>query len=84
MTWPIVFSSLIGCSFILEEAVKPESAKDSLRYRARPCAALRGQDRHYDFLRTKKPDNAICKANWRNDPWFPDVLEEERKLDLQL
>jgi hypothetical protein len=30
MTWPIVFSSLIGCSFILEEAVKPESAIDSV------------------------------------------------------
>ncbi|MGC1593001.1 MAG: hypothetical protein WA770_23180, partial [Pseudolabrys sp.] len=25
-------SSLIGCSFILEEAVNPESAKDSVRY----------------------------------------------------
>jgi hypothetical protein len=33
MTWPIGFSSLIGCSFILEEAVIPESAKDSGRYR---------------------------------------------------
>jgi hypothetical protein len=35
MTWPIGFSSLIGCSFlILEEAVNPESAKDSVRYPA--------------------------------------------------
>jgi hypothetical protein len=34
MTWLIAFSSLIGCSFIVEEAVKPESAKDSLRYLA--------------------------------------------------
>src|SRR5271154_1719574 len=33
MTWPIGFSSLIGCSSILEEAVNPESAKDSVRYR---------------------------------------------------
>jgi hypothetical protein len=33
MTWPIGFSSLIGCSFlILEEAVNPKSAKDSVRY----------------------------------------------------
>jgi hypothetical protein len=32
MTWPIVFSSLIGCSFILEEAANPECAKDSVRY----------------------------------------------------
>ena len=36
MTWPIGFSSLIGCSFlILEEAVNPESAKDSVRYPSR-------------------------------------------------
>jgi hypothetical protein len=35
MTWPIGFSSLIGCSFLLlEEAVNPESAKDSVRYPA--------------------------------------------------
>jgi hypothetical protein len=34
MTWPIAFSSLIGCSFILEEAANPESAKDSVRYLA--------------------------------------------------
>ena len=32
MTWPIGFSPLIGCSFILEEAANPESAKDSVRY----------------------------------------------------
>jgi hypothetical protein len=43
MTWPIVFSSLIGCSFILEEAVKPESAKDSLRYPFHPSV---GRDGH--------------------------------------
>jgi hypothetical protein len=32
ITCPIGFSSLIGCSFILEEAINPESAKDSVRY----------------------------------------------------
>ena len=33
----------------------------------------------------KKPDNAVVvKANWRDNPWFPAVLEEERRLDLQL
>jgi hypothetical protein len=27
----------------------------------------------------KKPDNAIVvKANWRDNPWFPAVLEEEQ------
>jgi phage terminase large subunit len=35
------------------------------------------------FLRVEKPDNAIVvKANWRDNPWFPTVLEEERALDL--
>jgi phage terminase large subunit len=35
------------------------------------------------FLRGAKPDNAIVvKANWRDNPWFPSVLEEERHLDL--
>jgi phage terminase large subunit len=37
-----------------------------------------------EFLRTSKPDDAIVvKANWRDNPWFPGVLELERKLDLQ-
>jgi Family of unknown function (DUF5681) len=26
----------------------------------------------------------VVKANWRDNPWFPAVLEEERQLDLQL
>jgi phage terminase large subunit len=25
----------------------------------------------------------VVQANWRDNPWFPDVLKEERKLDLQ-
>ena len=38
-----------------------------------------------DFLRFKKPDNAIVvEANWRDNPWFPQVLEDERQLDLSL
>lgn len=37
------------------------------------------------FLRVKKPDGAIVvKANWRDNPWFPQVLEDERKHDLEL
>jgi phage terminase large subunit len=33
------------------------------------------------FLRVERPDNAIVvKANWRDNPWFPTVLEEERTL----
>jgi phage terminase large subunit len=38
-----------------------------------------------EFLRTQKPDNAIVvRANWRDNPWFPSVLEEERQTDLSL
>jgi phage terminase large subunit len=38
-----------------------------------------------DFLRAKKPSNSIVvRANWRDNPWFPSVLEDERKLDLKL
>ena len=38
-----------------------------------------------DFFRTKKPDGAvIVNANWRDNPWFPAVLEDERRTDLLL
>jgi phage terminase large subunit len=38
-----------------------------------------------DFLRARKPDGAILvNASWRDNPWFPSVLEEERRLDLAL
>src|SRR6201990_2761246 len=38
-----------------------------------------------DFLRTRRPPGAVViKASWRDNPWFPDVLEEERRLDLSL
>ncbi|AWM02556.1 PBSX family phage terminase large subunit [Bradyrhizobium amphicarpaeae] len=38
-----------------------------------------------DFLRGRKPDGAVLvKANWRDNPWFPDVLGEERLLDQKL
>jgi phage terminase large subunit len=38
-----------------------------------------------DFLRTRKPPGAcVIKASWRDNPWFPSVLEEERQLDLSL
>jgi phage terminase large subunit len=36
-----------------------------------------------EFFRTNKPDNAtVVRANWRDNPWFPQVLEAERQLDL--
>jgi len=38
-----------------------------------------------EFFRVKKPDNAIVvQANWRDNPWFPQELEDERLLDLKL
>jgi phage terminase large subunit len=27
---------------------------------------------------------SVVQANWRDNPWFPQVLEDERKLDLEL
>jgi len=47
--------------------------------------ATRKSDAVDDFFRAKKPANAIVvKANWRDNPWFPAVLEQERLLDLSL
>lgn len=38
-----------------------------------------------DFLRVRKPDNAIVvQANWRDNPFWTSVLEDERKLELRL
>jgi phage terminase large subunit len=38
-----------------------------------------------DFFRTKNPSGAIVvNANWRDNPWFPGVLEDERRTDLSL
>jgi phage terminase large subunit len=35
------------------------------------------------FLRQDPPANAaVVEANWRDNPWFPQVLEEERLLEL--
>ncbi len=38
-----------------------------------------------EFLRSKQLTGAtVVKANWRDNPWFPPVLEGERQLDLKL
>lgn len=38
-----------------------------------------------DFLRARKPDNAIIvEANWRDNPFWTKELEDERRLDLNL
>ena len=37
-----------------------------------------------EFLRAQPPSNSIVvEANWRDNPWFPSVLEDERLLDLE-
>ena len=38
-----------------------------------------------DFFRARRPDGAILvNANWRDNPWFPKILDDERKTDLAL
>ena len=38
-----------------------------------------------EFLRGKRPDNAITvSVNWRANPWLPNVLKQERATDLKL
>jgi phage terminase large subunit len=38
-----------------------------------------------DFFRAKQPAGAIAvSANWRDNPWFPAVLDDDRKTDLSL
>jgi phage terminase large subunit len=38
-----------------------------------------------EFLRGESsvPDAIVVEANWRDNPWFPATLEQERLLDLQ-
>ncbi len=44
--------------------------------------ARRKSDAIDRFLRRSPPPGAlIVKANWQDNPWFPDVLEIERKFD---
>jgi phage terminase large subunit len=46
--------------------------------------ARRKSDAVDQFLRVERPDNAIVvRSNWRDNPWFPAVLEGERQLDLE-
>jgi phage terminase large subunit len=38
-----------------------------------------------ELLRQKKPAGAVVvEANWKDNPWFPKVLEDERQTDLKL
>ncbi|MFY9460456.1 MAG: PBSX family phage terminase large subunit [Aquabacterium commune] len=31
------------------------------------------------FIATPSPDTWVCQVNWRDNPWLPQVLEEERQ-----
>src|SRR3982074_1323529 len=78
ITCPIGFSSLIGCSFILEEASNPESAKDSVRYRralAAPVGGAVGKDTLSRVWRK-------VKADW--EAWNARSLAEEPIVRLIL
>lgn len=33
---------------------------------------------HADFVTVRKPNSVVCDVNWRDNPWFPDVLNQER------
>jgi phage terminase large subunit len=46
----------------------PESADDPIEQLLRGPAAISGA--------------AVVEANWRDNPWFPPVLEDERRADL--
>src|SRR5215813_11957060 len=38
-----------------------------------------------DFLRSRRPARSVViSANWRDNPWVPAFLDEERKTDLSL
>ncbi len=38
-----------------------------------------------EFFRAKQPTGAVAvKANWRDNPWWNEVLESERRLELEL
>jgi phage terminase large subunit len=37
-----------------------------------------------NFMRTLKPaGSVVVQANWRDNPWFPKVLADERAIDLE-
>ena len=38
---------------------------------------------HHRFRVTEPEQCKIVEMNWRDNPWFPDVLEQERQEDLK-
>lgn len=39
---------------------------------------------HKRFIESPPTDCIVTDVNWRDNPWFPDVLEKERQDDLRL
>lgn len=39
---------------------------------------------HRRFIERASKNTVITEINWRDNPWFPNVLEEERQDDLEL
>ena len=35
-------------------------------------------DTYVRFIAAPSPDTWVCQVNWRDNPWFPDVLNQER------
>ena len=38
---------------------------------------------HKRFREAKDPRVKVCQINWRDNPWFPDVLERTRQRDMK-
>lgn len=39
---------------------------------------------HQRFRVNQRSDVKICEINWRDNPWFPDVLDQERQADQEV
>jgi phage terminase large subunit len=86
--------SLEGCRIAWVEEAQTLSAKSLSLLRPTIRAegseiwatwnATRKSDAIDDFFRgaAPPPDSICVKANWRDNPWFPAVLEQERVFDL--
>lgn len=40
---------------------------------------MESDETYQRFIASPSPDTWVCEINWRNNPWFPRVLDEERK-----
>src|SRR5512143_652015 len=64
---------------LLRPTIRAESSEIWFSWNPR-----RKSDAVDQFLRVEQPSNAtVVKVNWRDNPWFPSVLDEERQLDLE-